>query len=216
MKKLTRKEREKELRKELIIDAAEQVIDKTGFESATMDEIAEEAELAKGTLYLYFKNKTAIYLAICKRGSVLLNQRLGKVISHNLTGLEMVREMGNEYLSFIQENPRYFTAFGYYESILGDEEVASSKLAEECNEQAKEAMAFIIRALQIGIQDGSVKDEIDPHELGIILWGASKGVIHMAFLKQKRSRLELFDDVEFSTESLISNFIKIIGSGIEK
>lgn len=216
MKKITRKEREKKLRKERIIDAAEQVIDSAGFENATMDEIAEKAELAKGTLYLYFKNKTAIYLAICQRGSGLLNQKLGQVLTRELSGLELIREMGHAYLNFIKENPLYFTAFGYYESILDEDQVAESEIAKQCQEQAKEAMAFIVRALQIGIQDGSIKDDIDPQELGLIIWGASRGVMHMGILKQKRTRLELLDQVEFDTGSLVSNFIKIIGTGIKK
>ena len=52
-----RKEREKLQRRKDIIDAAEKVFFYRGFESATMDEIAEKVELSKGTLYLYFKSK---------------------------------------------------------------------------------------------------------------------------------------------------------------
>lgn len=216
MPKVTRKEREKKQRKELIIDAAEQVIASSGFEKATMDEIAEKAELAKGTLYLYFKNKSAIYLGVCQRGSSLLNQKLAQVLTRDLSGLELIREMGHEYLNFIIQNPLYFTAFGYYESIIDEAKIAESEIAKECQKQAKEAMSYIVRALQIGIQDGSVKDDINPQELGLIIWGASRGVMDMALLKQKRSGLEFMNEVEFDTGSLVSNFIKIIGTGIQK
>jgi TetR/AcrR family transcriptional regulator len=50
-----RKEREKEHRKEEILDAAQKVFFERGLVTATMDEIAETAELSKGTLYLYYK-----------------------------------------------------------------------------------------------------------------------------------------------------------------
>lgn len=52
-----RKEREREHRREDILDAAQHVFFEKGLPTATMDEIAEIAELSKGTLYLYYKSK---------------------------------------------------------------------------------------------------------------------------------------------------------------
>jgi TetR/AcrR family transcriptional regulator len=64
-----RKEREKEHRKEEIIDAAQKVFFEKGLLLTTMDEIAEIAELSKGTLYLYYKSKENLYLAVMMRGT---------------------------------------------------------------------------------------------------------------------------------------------------
>lgn len=47
-------------RREDIIDASLKIFERDGFESAKMSDIAEEAEVAKGTLYLYFENKGAL------------------------------------------------------------------------------------------------------------------------------------------------------------
>lgn len=47
-------------RREDIVRAALKVFDQHGFEAARMIDIANEAEVAKGTLYLYFKNKVAL------------------------------------------------------------------------------------------------------------------------------------------------------------
>ena len=47
-----RREREREQRRNTILDAAETVFFSKGINLATMDEVAEEAELSKGTLYL--------------------------------------------------------------------------------------------------------------------------------------------------------------------
>ena len=51
-----RKEREKEQRRNEIVDAAEKLFFEKGYEGVSMDDVARDAELAKGTLYLYFKN----------------------------------------------------------------------------------------------------------------------------------------------------------------
>jgi len=54
-------------RKVQIINAAEDVFTKKGFDEARMDDIAEETGLSKGTLYLYFKSKDDLIIAILDR-----------------------------------------------------------------------------------------------------------------------------------------------------
>jgi TetR/AcrR family fatty acid metabolism transcriptional regulator len=54
-------------RKNQIINAAERVFAKKGFDEARMDDIAEETGLSKGTLYLYFESKDALIIAILDR-----------------------------------------------------------------------------------------------------------------------------------------------------
>jgi len=51
-------------RREDIIEAALAVFDRDGFEGARIDDVAAEAEIAKGTVYLYFKNKQALFEAV--------------------------------------------------------------------------------------------------------------------------------------------------------
>lgn len=70
MKKPTskRKEREKEARRESILDAAGRVMSRMGYHQATLEEIAEEAELAKGTLYLYYRDKEDLFYSLIERG----------------------------------------------------------------------------------------------------------------------------------------------------
>jgi AcrR family transcriptional regulator len=61
-KKPTRRERQAELLKKEILDAALEVFKEYGFEKATTKKIAEKAEVSEGTLYNYFKNKRDILL----------------------------------------------------------------------------------------------------------------------------------------------------------
>ena len=53
-----------EFRRSEIISAARTIFARGGFDAGIMDEIAREAGVAKGTLYLYFRNKTEIYKAV--------------------------------------------------------------------------------------------------------------------------------------------------------
>lgn len=56
-----------EERKAQIINAAEDVFTQKGFNEARMDDIADETGLSKGTLYLYFKSKDDLIIAILDR-----------------------------------------------------------------------------------------------------------------------------------------------------
>ena len=67
---LKRREKEKEQRRKLILDAAQTLFFSKHYDEITIEEIAEKAQLAKGTLYLYFKSKEALYSAVALRGAV--------------------------------------------------------------------------------------------------------------------------------------------------
>ncbi len=200
----------------MIIDAAEEIISELGFENSTMDQIAERAEVGKGTLYLHFKSKSAIYLAICERGSSLLNNKIAAILTQDITGIEMVREIGKEYLTFVQENPQYFYAFNYYEGIMADEEKREGEIAMQCEQNAKNGITYIVRALQIGMQDGSIDDSYNPNQLGVMIWGAARGLINVAFQKHQKQHYKILDEVDMSLDTLINGFIQLVGNGISK
>ena len=109
----------------------------------------------------------------------------------------------------------YFNAFNYYEGLRNRDALPEGPMARKCEENARQAMTFIVRSLQIGMQDGSIDSTFDPKQLGLIIWGASKGIVHMAFLKQKEDHMAVLDDIDFSLESLIATFMQLVGQGMK-
>lgn len=210
-----RKAREKERRRNQIVDAAERIIFSKGLEQATMDEIAEEAELSKGTLYLYFKNKNELYLAITQRGSDILNNRFTKVFAgdHDHSGIELIRLLGETYLHFVRENPDYFKAFMYYESLSEGEELQSN-YAQTCEENRREAMNLMIRALQIGMQDGTINDSYDPKVLAVVIFSSTRGITTMSHMREMGHHFEMLGEMDIPVDSLFENFLKLVGTGI--
>lgn len=209
-----RKEREKKRRRNAIVDAAEKVIFSKGLEQATMEEIAEEAELSKGTLYLYFKNKNELYMAIVERGSDMLNSKFSKIFAEDRTGLELIRMMGKTYLDFVREHPNYFNAFMYYESHQDVEELKESEMAQTCEDNVSEAMTFMVRALQIGMQDGTIDPSYDPKELAIMIWASTRGITTVQHMKKKGHHFKMLDDMQIETSSLFGNFLHLLGNGM--
>ena len=70
----TKKEIVSEFRRTEIIDAARTVFARRGFAHGIIDEIADEAGMAKGTVYLYFRSKTEIYKAVLDHDMKILKQ----------------------------------------------------------------------------------------------------------------------------------------------
>lgn len=214
MSKEKRKKREKQRRRESIIDAAEKAIFSKGLEQAKMTDIAEEAELSKGTLYLYFKNKNELYMAIACRGLKLLNVKIAKIFSEDYSGIELVRLMGETYLDFVHKNPGYFNAFVHYEALRDANELHESDVAQVCEENRREVMGLMIRTLQIGMQDGTIRDSYDPKELAVLIWASTRGITMMSHLWQTDHHFKMLDQMEVETESLFASFLDLIGSGM--
>jgi AcrR family transcriptional regulator len=88
-----RKEREREARREAILDAAARVFSRKSFFEATLEEIATEAELAKGTLYNYYKDKPDIFGSLIARGQTEFRENLEKAIAEGGSLEDMLRRI---------------------------------------------------------------------------------------------------------------------------
>lgn len=78
-----RKKREKEMRREQITDAAKRVIFVKGLKKTTIKDIAEEAELSPGAIYLYFENKEELYASLSLKALRYLDVRLSDIASND-------------------------------------------------------------------------------------------------------------------------------------
>lgn len=177
-----RKEREKEQKKNAIIDAAEKVIFSKGLEAATMDEIAEVAEFSKGTIYLYFKNKEDLYFAIHARGLQLLRQMFEKAAKSKKTGIDQVLAIGKAYYEYSKKHLDYYKAMVYYDCHPVKTE-SDSDFAEQCNLEGEEVLKLIAITIQKGIEDKSIRPDVDPKRTAVILWGQSMGMIQLQNMK---------------------------------
>ncbi|MEZ5357834.1 MAG: TetR/AcrR family transcriptional regulator [Candidatus Zixiibacteriota bacterium] len=176
-----RKEREREQRISEILDAAERVITKKGYRAVTMDDIAAEAELSKGTLYLYFKSKEGIFMGLDWRASGILAERFQQAVESSETGNEQVRKIGEAYFKFIDDFPVYYQIMTYAEHL--PEEIAKSleeePLYDRCCDQEGKTLGILSNAILTGHKDGSIDPSVNPLETSILLWAISNGVVNL-------------------------------------
>jgi len=201
-------------REKTLLDAAEDIIFSHGLRHATMDEIAEHAGVSKGTLYYYFTDKNDLYLAINNRGLLILNNQLASVITEDLPGAELLRRMGEEYMRFVQQYPNYFRAFLHHENAKTPES-DTSELDEQCERQVHRTFTYTVRALQIGMQDGTIDSRHEPEVLALELWGSIRGLTQLYYLKSQGHYENMFGEFEMTFENIFYNFIDIFLSGMQ-
>ncbi len=209
-----RKEREKEQKKAMILQEAQKLILEKGLDQLNMDEVAERAEVSKGSLYLHFKNKTDLVLGICHEASDMMNSMAAKVLTENKTGLEMVYQLGLNYINFANEHPEYYRAMRFLENYKDTVQAKESAYLNLCSQNRQEGFRVMVRAIQIGMQDGSINKTFDAQELALLLWATSHGVVNMAHMHQNSGHFKLLDHLGIDLETMFSGYMKLIGSGI--
>src|ERR1043165_4940374 len=93
MKNRTKQDVLQEFRTSELLHAARVVFSKRGFHDATIDEIARQAGVAKGTVYLYFKSKEAIYLGALRDGISTLIAEMRSKAEGDGTAEEKMRNL---------------------------------------------------------------------------------------------------------------------------
>jgi TetR/AcrR family transcriptional regulator len=166
-----RKEREKEHRKEEIIDAAQRIFFEKGLNAATMDEIAESAELSKGTLYIYYSSKEDLYLAVLMRGLKLLHSMFSEVITHETSVVAILDKMEKAYIRFFNTQRNYFRMLNFFQAPHFHKQV-SEEMKKACTIENDSNWEQIVELLRRGVREKKIRADINPVEIAVILWSS--------------------------------------------
>ncbi|MDP8269417.1 MAG: TetR/AcrR family transcriptional regulator [Candidatus Tenebribacter davisii] len=180
-----RKEREKELRSESIIDAAERIFFSKGFEHATMNDVAEKAELSKGALYLYFHSKNELCMAILQRSLIILKKRMILLLDdNNLSGIEKFARLARLFIAFAKEHPNHYNSLLSYREHRGNCP-ATGRVIKSTIEENKKINGIISDIIRMGKSDKTVNKDIDADKLSLALWGNFTGIMPSSILSEK-------------------------------
>ena len=104
-----RKARQRENARQEILDAARDLFLREGYESVSIRKIAEKAEYATGTLYLYFRDKAEILDSLCEETFIKLQKRMEAIHKDTSDPLEGLRRGLLTYVQFGLDNPDHYT-----------------------------------------------------------------------------------------------------------
>jgi TetR/AcrR family transcriptional regulator len=196
---LERRKREKKQRTEDILRAAEKLFAANGFSATTMDQIANEAELSKGSLYTYFKSKDDVHRQFVSIGMQILYDMILEKIATADNGWSKLAVFWDCFMSFQTEYPDHCDAFIHYESK--DSEFDSQEQIEEWIDRRK-AVRLMIAIINEGIADGSLRVDLDPLQTTLMLWAQICGAIQL--IRFKRTLIEKL--LSTGTDGFLINF----------
>ena len=87
-----------------IIQAATKVFAKKGFFNARISDIAKEAKVADGTIYLYFNNKFDILISVFEEEIGGLIEQVNKLLADESDPRKMLEIFATKHLSMMKEN----------------------------------------------------------------------------------------------------------------
>src|SRR5580692_7192363 len=177
-----RRVEEKERRRVEILDAAEALYAKEGWDLVTVDQVARGARLSRALVYVYFRDKEEILFAIGERAMHLLRDRFVAAAAAQKLGMEKVEAIGRAYMAYAFEFPHYFDFCSKFNAQSGSPEPGSHDLA--CRVAGDEAIGVVVQAIECGIRDGSIRPTIgDPIMLAVTLWSFTHGLIQLTMAK---------------------------------
>jgi AcrR family transcriptional regulator len=167
-----RRAREKLGRREAILKAAKEVFARKGLLTSTVDDVAQRAEVAKGTIYLHFKAKEDIFKALMDEGLALVEKRFIEAVDLSVPADENLRRLCDAYCRLYREEPQYFKLLFF----CSHSDVRAKTCANPSECQGLPPLAALIRK---GIDEGTFARTVDPMKAAAIAWASSNGIILM-------------------------------------
>ncbi len=171
-----RKEREKERRRQQIMVAAKRVFSTKGFSKTTMEDIAKEAELSPGTLYLYFKNKDELYASLSLRILQYLIIRLEHVVNEKISDPgKRIQALKEAMFDVYEFDPMILINMFHLQSSDTLKNL-TPKLLDQIKELSKRSLETMASIFEDGIRNGYFIDK-NPVAIADIVWSMFSGVI---------------------------------------
>ncbi len=201
-----RKERERNLqqkmRRKQILDAAKRLFHAKGFTAATIEDIAQEAELSPAAIYLYFKNKDDLYVSLNLQLLEYLSDRLERLyLQEGLDAEEKVEALKDLFYDVYKFDPLILINLFHLQASDGLEHLPPERLSQ-LNELAGKSLRNLAGIFDQGKDEGSYEDYHSTALAdviwiiftGAVLWEESKRMInpHKDYLK---STLDLAIDI---------------------
>jgi TetR/AcrR family fatty acid metabolism transcriptional regulator len=170
----------KQLKKQQIINAAIEVFGKKNFQSSSISEIAQRANIAEGTIYQYFKNKEDLFFSIPLEKTKEFCRDLDLHLEGITGAYNKIRKFIWFYLYFFQVNPAYSRAL---------------MLEMRVNKRFSRAKAFkafnlltdkILEIIEEGLEEKVIRTDVSIYLLRQLILGILEHIVTRWHLKEER------------------------------
>jgi AcrR family transcriptional regulator len=202
-----RKQREKDARVEAIQKVARRLIAKKGLGNTTMSEIAQGAELGKGTIYLFFKSKEDLYYSLMVPILEDFNGQLRKVTRNEKEMADRtLMKLGDFFLNSYLKEPEPYQVVMYYRAAETQPALSPERI-EHLRNLMRTNLREVERIIERGIEQRVFRD-VNPKSTSISIWNMVIGNLQF---EENRT----YDRRKSHLESLLLDSIKMILYGLK-
>jgi TetR/AcrR family transcriptional regulator len=202
-----RKKRDREARQEEIINTAEKLFFSRGYDSVSMNDIAAEAEVPKSLLYYYFKDKESLFFAIVLRAARIFDRLMDERVALEPTGIGKLRANGTALFEFSVQYPDYYDVYFYSGSQRF--RTVNNEYGPEIMKLGMKTLEVSIAAAQQGLEDGTLRQGLNPIEVAVFLARASEGIVKTSPALQR-----LLDSQGISREQFMKDSVALLEHAI--
>ncbi len=164
---LTRREREKQTRRNEILKTALDLFSQKGFHNVSMQEIAQNAEFAVGTLYNFFKDKEDIFRVLVKEQDEKFKIKLNNALDADGDEIEKIKNFIRVKGEVFAENAPMIRL--YFSETRGARCNYRIGLEAERKERYEKFLRKLAAVFETGIRNRNFESLLDPYYLAVAL-----------------------------------------------
>ncbi len=150
--------RKRDVKREVILDCAQRLLQAEGYDNFTMQDIADAADISKGSLYLHFKDKEELFVAVIGRSFDRLRALLQEEIQTGGTALDKLERIARVAWRFQEENPDLFKNLQLTYRVVSDSSAPGMCFVSDHFRRIQGVVESIFKE---GSLDGSLRSGLD-------------------------------------------------------
>jgi AcrR family transcriptional regulator len=173
-----RHRRERHARGQAILGAAAKVFAKHGLEGATIEMVAREAEVAVGTIYLYYSSRDDLYLNLIADRAEHLRARYLEIFARALEPLDELKAIASAYLDYLRESREIFLS--QHSVVFSQLHQRLKRTAELRNFQrvmdlSHEIFGLWEATIRRAFEAGVIANSMGPKKTAAVIWASMNG-----------------------------------------
>ena len=146
--KIKRKHLLNQITRKAIQEAVVNLVTRTGTRKVTMDQVAAEAGMSKGCLYIHFRNKKELLESVKAASFKPLGDQVQEILKGSLAPNQKIESIVYQLFSYFDENR------GLFRFLLEEREIAQSQAMRQKNSRYRNFVERIAKVLDDGVATG--------------------------------------------------------------
>ncbi len=208
MNRILRKEKERIMREQYIIEIAQNLFLDKGIEKTTMDDIAAKSGLSKTTLYKYFKSKDELEILVYQKIHEVKMRYLVQQMEPHENAYKKLETFGFAYYAFFKKNPSYLQFQLKHDYIGINKKNIRKEIINNMIEFFNSDVEYLNSIFIQGVKEGSLRNDLDSAKTLDLFYLTLRAVLNQTlFFNPDTTMDSMFSDPEEKYNMILNIFL---------